>query len=97
MKLDNFLQQSLFISAVSAFDCSPAGFKSILPANTSVTFAYSLPGNSSFKVPTHDIGFPQSPTGLHALCAVEILVPAPGNTNSSLGLFLPEKWNGRFL
>jgi len=82
-----------------ALDCSPTGIASLIPSNSnaSVNFAYSLPANSTFKVPPGDTGYPTNPVGLPALCAVSVQVKTPGNTSFGFGLFLPEEWGGRFL
>lgn len=82
---------------VSAFDCSPAAFASILPSNASVAFAYRQLDNSTFQVPASDIAYPTSPTSLRALCVVQINVTSSPSSAFSFGLFLPDDWNERFL
>lgn len=97
MKFSRVLRLSILLGGASAFDCSPAAFASILPANATVVSATSIPDNGTFNVPATDLGFPFSPTGLPALCAVEIRVQTPGNSSYGFGLFLPKKWNSRYL
>lgn len=97
MKWNSFGEYSLLVGVAAALGCNPSAFNAILPSNASVTFAYGLPENSTFHVPASDIAFPSSPTGLHALCALQVEVPASGNTSYGFGLFLPSTWNGRFL
>lgn len=97
MKWFNAVLSASATDSASAFNCTPAAFAAVLPANVTVFSAIELSDNSTYKVPSSDSGYPSSPSGLPALCAVEIHVPAPGNTTFGFGLFLPEKWNGRFL
>lgn len=82
---------------VAAFECSKSAFQAVIPSHTSVSLVQEVGENGTFEVPAGDIAYPTSPTGLRALCAVQIKVPAPGNTTYEFGLFLPEEWNGRFL
>lgn len=88
---------SMLLAAATAFDCTTSAFEAILPSNTSVILATPLADNATFNTPASDTGFPSSPTGLRALCAVQVEVPAPGNTTYNFGIFLPSNWNGRFL
>jgi hypothetical protein len=80
-----------------AIECSPSAINAILPSNATVNFAYNLPPNATFQVPKSDTGYPQSPVGLPALCAVSVQVKSIGNSTFGFGLFLPEGWNGRLL
>jgi hypothetical protein len=97
MRWDSLFSYTALFGAARAIDCSPSSIQSILPSNASVNFAYSLPANSTFQVPKGDTGYPTSPVGLPALCAVSVQVKSIGNTTFGFGLFLPEKWNERFL
>ena len=98
MKLNRIpLWGPLIAVAATAFECTPSAFQAILPANATVTFARSLSANSTFVVPLGDIAYPKSPTQLQALCAVQIKVPSSPTSAFSLGLFLPQDWNERFL
>ncbi|EON64415.1 hypothetical protein W97_03646 [Coniosporium apollinis CBS 100218] len=97
MRISNWLQYTTAIGAASAFECSPSAFIEVLPSNATVTFAYPLSDNSTFQVPAGNLPYRVSPTGLRALCAVEIRQPSSGNSSYSFGLFLPAEWNGRFL
>lgn len=83
--------------AASALDCSPSAIQSVLPSNATVNFAQIVPENATFQVPESNTGYPTSPIGLPALCAVSVQVESISNTTFGLGLFLPESWNGRFL
>ncbi|GME23712.1 hypothetical protein GTA08_BOTSDO07411 [Neofusicoccum parvum] len=84
-------------TTASAFECTQSAFEAVIPSNTSVSLVQDVAQNGTFEVPASDIAYPTSPTGLRALCAVQIKVPAPGNTTYEFGLFLPDEWNGRFL
>ncbi|KAF2015237.1 feruloyl esteras-like protein B precursor [Aaosphaeria arxii CBS 175.79] len=97
MKVNQLLGFSAVLSATSALECSPSAIQAALPSNATVNFAQALPANSTFEVPKSDTGYPGSPIGLPALCAVSIQVKSIGNSTFGLGLFLPDDWNGRFL
>lgn len=97
MRWDSILSYGALLGATTALDCSPASIQSVLPSNATVNFAHSLPANSTFEVPKSDTGYPTSPIGLPAVCAVSVQVQSIGNTTFGFGLFLPTDWNGRFL
>jgi feruloyl esterase len=80
-----------------AFDCSAAAIQSRLPANASVEEVRYQGPNSTFEVPAENVGFPVSPTQLPELCAVQVRVASSASSSFGFGLFLPERWNGRFL
>lgn len=96
MRLNSLFCYATGIGVASALNCIPSAFKRILGSKASVVFASLLPDNSTFHVPPGDIAFPQSPTGLRALCVLEVEV-TDSNAPYSFGLFLPKSWNGRFL
>ena len=85
------------IAVALALDCSSSALQAVLPSNVTVNFATLLRANATFQVPQSDTGYPNSPIGLPALCAVSAQVPSIGNTTFGFGLFLPNDWNGRFL
>ncbi|KAL2014821.1 hypothetical protein VTN00DRAFT_2346 [Thermoascus crustaceus] len=97
MKTYDWFGLAKVIGIGHAVECNLSAIKAFLPPDASVTFAYPLPENSTFQVPASNIGFPSSPSNLPALCAVEVKVPSSATSSYSFGLFLPEKWNGRFL
>lgn len=97
MRWSTLLPFGALIGTGLGLECSPSAIDAILPSNASINFAYNLPANSTFKVPKGDTGYPQSPVGLPALCAVSVQVQSVGNSTFGFGLFLPESWNGRFL
>ncbi|EDU44102.1 feruloyl esterase B precursor [Pyrenophora tritici-repentis Pt-1C-BFP] len=80
-----------------ALDCSSSAIQAALSSDLTVNFASPLKANATFQVPQSDTGYPNSPVGLPALCAVSVQVPSKGNTTFGFGLFLPDDWNGRFL
>ncbi|KAF2448096.1 feruloyl esterase B precursor [Karstenula rhodostoma CBS 690.94] len=93
----SFLSYGALLGAASALECSPAAIQSALPSNATVNFAYPIQANGTFQVPAGDTGYPTSPLGLPALCAVSVQVQSVCNTTFGFGLFLPSDWNGRFL
>jgi len=97
MKASLAFQIATLLGGADAFQCTLAAFKAILPSNATVVSATSIPENGTFTVSATDLGFPSSPSGLPALCAIEIHVPTPGNSSYGFGLFLPNKWNSRYL
>ncbi|KAH7355600.1 feruloyl esterase B precursor [Pyrenochaeta sp. MPI-SDFR-AT-0127] len=97
MRWDSLFGIGALVGAVGALECSSKSIQSILPSNASVNFALAVPANSTFQVPKSDTGYPTSPVGLPALCAVSVQVQSIGNTTFGFGLFLPENWNDRFL
>ncbi|RMZ68281.1 feruloyl esterase B precursor [Pyrenophora seminiperda CCB06] len=80
-----------------ALDCSFSAIQAALPSGLSLNSASLLKANSTFRVPKGDTGYPDSPVGLPALCAVSVQAASIGNTTYGFGLFLPQDWNGRFL
>ena len=100
MRLKRLLYLSLYLLSpltTATLDCTPSAFQAHLPSNAEVTFTRELPKNSTFEVPAGDIAYPTSPTHLKALCAVQVRVTSSPTSAFSLGLFLPEDWNQRFL
>lgn len=98
------MRQTLFgsivlIGAANAlnYTCTPSAIQAVLPASASVNFAYHVAANATFEVPKGNIGYPDSPSNLPALCAASIQVKSVDNTTFGFGIFLPEDWNGRFL
>ena len=98
MKSSQVFLCSLLSAVGDALNCTPSAFSSILPPNAHVRFATQLSHNSTFDVaPLGDIGYPTSPTGLQALCAIEVNVTSSNSSAYSFGLFLPNDWNERYL
>ncbi|KAM0123390.1 hypothetical protein ACHAO1_011308 [Botrytis cinerea] len=88
-----------FISSTAALNCSTTTFQSIFNSNNvpaTVKYTSQLGNNSTFKV-TGNLAYPESPTGLQPLCAVEVVAFTEVGTNYTFGLFLPDTWNNRFL
>lgn len=101
MKLLSLISYLGLTSLASALNntCSTATFQSFLQANgtiATVSLARAIETNGTFVV-TGNAPYPKSPTGLQALCAVEVNVTSEAGTHYSFGLFLPEAWNERFL
>ncbi|KAF2270161.1 feruloyl esterase B precursor [Lojkania enalia] len=97
MRWDDLFSYGVLFRAVRGLECSFSAIQSLLPANATVNFVYPLPENSTFEVPKGDTGYPGNPVGLPALCAVSVQVQSIGKSTFGFGLFLPDRWNGRFL
>ncbi|KAF2151096.1 putative ferulic acid Esterase/Feruloyl esterase [Myriangium duriaei CBS 260.36] len=78
-------------------DCTPAAFSSLLSPGATVVAATTVQDNGTFQVPPGNIAYPTSPTGLKALCALQVQVPSSNSSFYQFGLFLPNQWNHRFL
>lgn len=86
--------------ALSAASCSVDTFQSFLDANkilATVQTATSVGSNGTFTVPADEEAYTTSPTGLRALCAIQVNETSEAATHYTFGLFLPEDWNGRYL
>ncbi|KAH8647693.1 putative ferulic acid Esterase/Feruloyl esterase [Xylariales sp. PMI_506] len=93
------LSNSCIASAAPNSSCTIETFQSFLDTNGTtavVIAAESISANGTFEV-TGNAAYPESPTNLQALCAVEVNVTSEAGTHYSFGLFLPVDWNGRFL
>lgn len=77
--------------------CTEGSLSSLLPDGTRLLLSQKLEDNSTFHVPESEIAYTQSPSGLKALCALQVEVTGDNDSKYSFGLFLPEIWNGRFL
>ncbi|CBY00314.1 similar to feruloyl esterase B precursor [Plenodomus lingam JN3] len=97
MRWEPALGVGALFGVASALDCTSSAIQAILPSNASVNFAQVVSANSTFEVPKSYTGYPESPVGLPASCAVSVQVQSIENTTYGFGLFLPEDWNGRFL
>jgi feruloyl esterase len=82
-------------ASVQAFECTASAFSGLLPLNATVNFAAAVPAGGSFNHPSPE--FPINDTGLPALCAVSINVISSPESSFNFGLFLPEKWNKRYM
>lgn len=76
--------------------CGIPVFLSSQHRNTTVSLARAIPDNGTFVV-TDNVPYPTSPTGLQALCAIQVNVTSEVGSHFSFGLFLPDAWNKRFL
>jgi feruloyl esterase len=91
-------------STATAFNCSIATIKPYLPANATVLYADHYNAGETFSPPiSENYGLLAIPTGSYSYtipkagCVVQANVTLPGNTQYSMGLLLPDDWNGRFL
>ncbi|MCJ1410742.1 hypothetical protein MMC19_004828 [Ptychographa xylographoides] len=92
------LLQTLGFGALTALasKCNPAAFKKILPTNAAISYAISNGPNSTFGNPA-DIAYPTNATNLPPFCAMLVNVTTSPSSFFTFGLWLPEKWNERFL
>lgn len=79
-----------------AFNCTPSAFQQHLPDNARVISTRSIPDGGTYEV-SGNVAYPISPTGLRALCALEVNVTSSPTSAYTFGLFLPQDWNERFL
>lgn len=77
--------------------CAEGFLRNLLPDGTRLLLSQHLEDNSTFHVPQSEIAYTQSPAGLKALCAIQVEMTGDNKSKYSFGLFLPEKWNGKFL
>lgn len=85
------------VSTAFALDCSLSAISGILPANATVVSIVQIPINGTFGEGASDLEFPLDAVGLPELCAVKIHVISSPTSSYNFGIFLPEKWNNRFL
>ncbi|OJJ70445.1 hypothetical protein ASPBRDRAFT_155263 [Aspergillus brasiliensis CBS 101740] len=95
------LGSSFALPAACQLSCTKESFSTYLTShpeyNASVEQVYHIAKGETFEVPASDIAYPQSPTDLPELCAVQIKVISSPTSAYSFGLFLPVEWNNRFL
>lgn len=81
----------------SPIACTERFLRGLLPDGTRLLLSQQLEDNSTFHVPESEIAYTQSPSGLKALCALQVEVTGDNDSRYSFGLFLPDVWNSRFL
>ncbi|RFU31622.1 hypothetical protein B7463_g4729, partial [Scytalidium lignicola] len=96
MKLSQLFLHS-FSPGVNALECSTAAFSTVLPSTAKILSATSVGANNSFGGGPDNPEFPMSAAGLPELCAVSINVRSSNISSYNFGLFLPAKWNSRFI
>lgn len=84
---------SLLARGIHAANCSTAYFSSIIPSNATLNYALWLPENSTFSDAWADANATQLPPG----CAVGVNIPSSNASHFNLALYLPDKWNSRFI
>lgn len=97
MRVHSIFQSLLGLNPTStqAFECTASTINSILPSNATVNFATTIPAGASFNHSSPEP--PTNDTGLPALCAVSIHVISSPDSSFNFGLFLPDKWNSRYI
>lgn len=93
---------SLFaVQGLCKIPCTESAFSKYLSSsghhNARVLRTSHIAEGEAFQVPAEDIAYPQSPTDLPELCAVQINITSSPDSAYSFGLFLPVDWNNRFL
>src|SRR5947209_6077368 len=78
-------------------ECDRASFAAILPSNAAVEAVAVVGQNGTYGEGAANIAYPTNPTNLPALCAVTVRVRSSSTSSYRFGLFLPDKWNSRFL
>lgn len=91
------LEETTAAKSESPVACTEGSLSSLLPEGTRLLLSQRLEDNSTFHVPESEIAYTQSPSGLKALCALQVEVTGDNDSKYSFGLFLPDIWNGRFL
>jgi feruloyl esterase len=82
----------------AALNCTKAAFVPHLPLNTTILSATVVSSNGSYGGGSQDKDFPESATGLPALCAVQMQVYQE-HSSYMVGVFLPSNatYNQRFM
>ncbi|GLB07432.1 hypothetical protein AtubIFM57258_002773 [Aspergillus tubingensis] len=98
--LNQFAPPTRAPTSGGAFDCSADAIKSLLPEGSKVLYASHYDADDSFTPPLeHNSGaFRISSYVLpRSACVFQANLTLPGETEHSVGVVLPDDWNGRFL
>ena len=85
------------LTAPKLLRCDRASFAGVLPAEATLEKVAVVREGGSYGEGNANIPNPTNPTNLPALCAVTVRVMSSASSSYRFGLFLPEKWNSRFL
>jgi hypothetical protein len=77
--------------------CVASTIKCFLPKGASLESVKFVPSGGSYGEGARDIAYPGVPTALPELCAVIVKATSSPTTSYRFGLFLPSKWNSKFL
>ncbi|KAH6659319.1 Tannase/feruloyl esterase [Truncatella angustata] len=77
--------------------CNANFFSTLVPGNATIEKVAQVPSNGTYGEGILDLNYPTQPIGLPELCAVTVLVISSPESFYRFGLFLPTKWNSRFL
>ncbi len=77
--------------------CKANAFQPYLPVNAKVESVYVVQTGGTAGEGPPDIAYPVNPTNLPEMCVVTVNVTSSPRSNYRFGLFLPTKWNHRFL
>ncbi|KAF9893414.1 hypothetical protein FE257_011846, partial [Aspergillus nanangensis] len=103
MRATGWTQALLLINLyplVDALSCNKGSIKSLLPHGANVLYASHHPANATFTPPVeYNTGaFRQASYILpRSACIFQANLTLPGDTQHSIGVVLPDNWNGRFL
>ncbi|KAJ9139070.1 Carboxylic ester hydrolase [Pleurostoma richardsiae] len=79
------------------YACRLSTFQKVLPPEAVVESVAVVHKEGSYGEGAANIAYPVNPTGLPALCAVTVNVTSSPDSSYRFGLFLPVKWNSKFL
>ncbi|PWY68614.1 tannase and feruloyl esterase [Aspergillus heteromorphus CBS 117.55] len=99
-ELENYLPGTGPGSSVGGYQCSPDSIKTLLPAGSKVLYASHYQADATFTPPKeHNAGaFRASSFVLpRSACVFQANLTLPGDTQHSVGVVLPDDWNGRFM
>ncbi|KAJ9148833.1 Carboxylic ester hydrolase [Coniochaeta hoffmannii] len=77
--------------------CVASKISCLLPKGATLESVTAVPDGGSYGEGAKDIAYPVVPTGLPELCAVIVKVTSSPTSSYHFGLFLPSKWNSKFL
>ncbi|OJJ45519.1 hypothetical protein ASPZODRAFT_70058 [Penicilliopsis zonata CBS 506.65] len=95
---------TLAAATAPALNCSVASIAAFLPTNATVFYAEHYDKGANFTPPISlNYGLTSIPTGVSAYevpvagCVAQANITLPNNTQHSVGMVLPDDWNGRFM
>ena len=87
-------------SAHAAMTCSGDAFQTILQStglSSNTTLVEVVPVSVGASWSATNPEFPQPPTDLPALCAVNFSVQSSSSSTFGFGIYLPDEWNSRMM
>ncbi|KAL2163562.1 hypothetical protein VTH06DRAFT_5620 [Thermothelomyces fergusii] len=77
--------------------CSREFLGTVLPPDATLENVAAVREGGSYGEGEANVAYPVDPTDLPALCAVTVRVSSSSTSSFRFGLFLPDRWNSRFL